>query len=111
MAGDSYVMSNIAFRFPMFNQVGMGWPLPLFFQDVRGDLFLDVGSAFDRGNFDPWEAADGGFELRDLQAGYGFGVRANMGLFLFRYDIAWPTDFAQTFHPKQYFSIDITGLF
>ena len=66
MAGDSYVMSNIAFRFPMFTQLAMGWPLPLFFQDVRGELFLDIGGAFDRGNFDPWEAADGGFELRDL---------------------------------------------
>jgi Tol biopolymer transport system component len=111
MAGDSYMMSNIAFRFPLFNQLAMGWPMPLFFQDVRGELFLDVGGAFDRDNFNPWEAAGGGFELRDLKAGYGFGVRANMGLFLFRYDVAWPTDFSQTFHPKQYFSIDVTGLF
>ena len=51
------------------------------------------------------------FELRDLKAGYGLGVRVNMGIFLFRYDLAWPTDFAQSFHPKQYFSIDFTGLF
>jgi Tol biopolymer transport system component len=111
MAGDSYMMANVAFRFPLFNQIGMGWPMPLFFQDVRGELFLDVGGAFDRGNFDPWEAAGGGFELRDLKAGYGFGVRADMGIFLFRYDLAWPTDFSQSFHPKKYFSIDVKGLF
>ncbi|MBT5828684.1 MAG: hypothetical protein HOH77_00715 [Candidatus Latescibacteria bacterium] len=111
MAGDSYTLANIAFRFPLIHQLAMGWPLPFFFQNIQGELFLDVGGAFNRDSVEFWEARDGGFELRDLQAGYGFGVRANMGYFLFRYDLAWPTDFAQTFHPKQYFSIDYTGLF
>ena len=111
MAGDSFLLANVAFRFPLIRQLAMGWPLPLFFQNVQGELFMDVGSAFDRDSFEPWEARDGGFELRDLKAGYGFGVRANLGAFLFRYDLAWPTDFAETVHPKQYFSIDFTGLF
>lgn len=110
-AGDSYLLTNIAFRFPMFHQIAMGWPLPFFFQNVQGELFLDVGGAFNRNDFDPWEARDGGFELRDLKGGYGFGARVNLGLFIFRYDIAWPTDFAQSFHPLQYFSIDVNGLF
>ncbi len=111
MAGDSYVLTNVAFRFPLVRQLAMGWPLPLLFQNVQGELFMDVGSAFNRDSFEPWEARDGGFELRDLKAGYGFGVRVNMGAFLFRYDLAWPTDFAETGQPKQYFSIDYTGLF
>ena len=111
MAGDSFLLANVAFRFPLLRQLAMGWPLPLFFQNVQGELFLDVGSAFNRDSFEPWEARDGGFELRDLKAGYGFGARVNMGAFLFRYDLAWPTDFAETGHPKQYFSIDYTGLF
>ena len=110
-AGDSYVLTNIAFRFPLFHQIAMGWPLPLYFQNVQGELFLDVGGAFDRRDFDPWESRDGGFELRDLKGGYGFGTRVNLGLFIFRYDIAWPTDFAQSFHPLQYFSIDVNGIF
>lgn len=110
-AGDSYVLTNIAFRFPMFHQIAMGWPLPIFFQNVQGELFLDLGGAFNRRDFDPWEARDGGFELRDLKGGYGFGARVNLGLFIFRYDIAWPTDFAQSFHPLQYFSIDVNGVF
>ena len=95
----------------MFHQIAMGWPLPLFFQNVQGELFLDVGGAFDRRDFDPWESRDGGFELRDLKGGYGFGTRVNLGLFIFRYDIAWPTDLAQSFHPLQYFSIDVNGIF
>ncbi len=111
MAGDSFALANVAFRFPLLRQLTLGWPLPLFFQNVQGELFLDVGGAFDRDNFDPWEAQSGGFELRDLEAGYGLGVRVNMGIFLFRYDLAWPTDFAQTYHPLQYFSIDFTGIF
>ena len=110
-AGDSYILTNIAFRFPLFHQIAMGWPRPLFFQNVQGELFMDVGGAFNRRDFDPWESRDGGFELRDLKGGYGFGTRVNLGLFIFRYDIAWPTDFAQSFHPLQYFSIDINGVF
>ena len=110
-AGDSYALANIAFRFPMFHQIAMGWPLPFFFQDVQGELFLDVGGAFNRDGFNPWDARGGGFELRDLKGGYGFGTRVNLGLFIFRYDIAWPTDFAQSFHPLQYFSIDVNGVF
>ena len=107
----------------------MGWPLPLFFQHVQGELFMDIGGAFERARWrDGWIARDGGFELnvpqhfRDgrskhgfekpqMAAGYGFGVRVNLGYFLFRYDLAWPTDFAQTYHPHQYFSIDVTGHF
>ena len=110
-AGDSYLLTNFAFRFPLFYQLAMGWPLPLFFQNIQGELFMDVGGAFNRDNFNPWDAEQGGFELRDLKGGYGFGARVNLGIFLFRYDLAWPTNFAETFHPIQYFSIDITGLF
>lgn len=110
-AGDTYLLTNIAFRFPLFYQLALGWPLPLFFQNIQGELFLDVGGAFNRDAFNPWDTGGGGFELRDLKAGYGFGARVNLGLFLFRYDLAWPTDFAETRHPIQYFSLDITGLF
>ena len=127
MAGDSYVLGNIAFRFPLIRQLAMGWPLPFFFQNVQGELFFDIGGAFDRADWrSGWVARDGGFQLNtpqnyrnreiakskpQLAAGYGFGVRVNLGYFLFRYDLAWPTDLAQTHHPHQYFSIDFTGLF
>ena len=111
LAGNSYVLANVAFRFPLLRQLAMGWPLPFFFQNVEGELFMDVGGAFNRDKFNPWDAANGGFELRDLKAGYGLGVRVDLGMFLFRYDLAWPTDFAQTYSPKQYFSIDFAGMF
>ena len=129
LAGDSYVLANAAFRFPLIRELIMGWPLPLFFQNVQGELFLDIGGAFERSKWrDGWIARDGGFELNvpqhfrngvsrhgfekpQMAAGYGFGVRVNLGYFLFRYDLAWPTDFARTYDPHQYFSIDMTGHF
>ncbi len=128
MAGDSYVLANVAFRFPLIRQLAMGWPLPFFFQNVQGELFFDIGGAFNRADWrDGWVSRDGGFELNvpqhfrsgsrhglpkpQMAAGYGFGVRVNLGYFLFRYDLAWPTDLAETYHPHQYFSIDFTGLF
>jgi outer membrane protein assembly factor BamA len=86
---------------------------------VEGDLFLDIGGAFDRAHFDPWDARDGGLILNGFNprkrggfaAGYGLGIRVNVGIFLFRYDLAWPTDLSRTYSPKQYFSADIQGLF
>ena len=110
-AGDSFLLTNLAFRFPLIQQLAMGWPLPLLFQDVQGELFMDVGGAFWRNDHNLWDSDGGGFELKDLTGGYGFGVRVNVGLFLFRYDLAWPTNLAETFHPIQYFSVDFTGLF
>ncbi|MBI2951280.1 BamA/TamA family outer membrane protein, partial [bacterium] len=118
-AGDTYLLGNAEFRFPIIRQLALGWPLPFLFQNVEGSLFLDIGGAFDRANFDPWDARDGGIILNGFNprkrggfaAGYGLGVRVNVGIFLFRYDLAWPTDLAQTFGPKQYFSADIQGLF
>ncbi len=111
LAGDTFLLANAAFRFPLFRQLAMGWPLPFFFQNVQGELFFDIGSAFYRKEFEAWERRDGGFELRDLKAGYGLGARVNLGIFLFRYDLAWPTNLAETSRPLQYFSVDFTGLF
>jgi len=118
-AGDTYLLGNAEFRFPIIRELALGWPLPFLFQNVEGSLFLDIGGAFDRAYFDPWDARDGGIILNGFNprkrggfaAGYGLGVRVNVGIFLFRYDLAWPTDLAQTFGPKQYFSADIQGLF
>ena len=118
-AGDTYLLGNVEFRFPIIRQLALGWPLPFLFQNVEGSLFLDIGGAFDRDNFDPWDIRDGGIVLNGFEptkqggfaAGYGLGIRLNLGIFLFRYDLAWPTDMAQTFSPKHYYSADIQGLF
>ena len=118
-AGDSYLLGNVEFRFPIVRQLALGWPLPFLFQDIEGTLFFDMGGAFDRGNFDPWDIRNGGLILNGYNpskrggfaAGYGLGVRVNVGIFLFRYDLAWPTDLEQTFGLRHYYSADFQGLF
>nr|HQU74388.1 hypothetical protein [Calditrichia bacterium] len=36
-----------------------------------------------------------GFRLQDLQAAVGVSARVNLGYFVLRYDVAWPTDLQQ----------------
>ena len=118
-AGDSYLLTNVEFRFPIIRQLALGWPLPFLFQNVEGSLFFDGGGAFNRKDFNPWDVRAGGIVLNGFDrtkrggfaAGFGLGVRVNVGIFIFRYDLAWPTDFVQVFSPRNYFSADIEGLF
>jgi outer membrane protein assembly factor BamA len=127
------MLANLELRFPIIRQLALGWPLPFFFQNVEGALFFDMGGAFDRKTANLLDVRDGGIILNGynqykqggLAAGYGLGVRVNAGIFIFRYDLAWPTDLSRTFPftgrsyngvrqtvgLKQYFSADIQGLF
>jgi Tol biopolymer transport system component len=105
--GTRFALANVEFRFPFVHYLILGFPLPMGFQDIRGAVFMDVGSAWnDDKAFKPFESnPSGGFRLKDLAAGYGFGVRMNLGYFILRYDLAWGTNFASTTHPINYFSL------
>ncbi len=107
MIGNRFVLSNIEFRFPLLRYLVLGWPVPMGFSNIRGSMFMDVGSAWD--NTDNWEPFDtsGGFpRFQDLKAGYGLGMRVNLGFFLLRYDAAWQTDLMTSSHkPRHYFSM------
>jgi Tol biopolymer transport system component len=107
LIGTRFLLTNIEFRFPLIQYLIMGWPLPFGFQNIRGVLFLDMGSAWDSdkawkpftsGNFIP--------KLNDLKGGFGFGVRMNLGYFILRYDFAKATNFSWVSKtPVHYFSI------
>ena len=100
MIGSKFFLTNIEFRFPMIRYLILGWPLPLGFQNIRGAIFLDMGSAWENNkDFQPFQSNDaaGGFpKLKDIHAGYGVGARMNIGFLVLRYDVAWKTDFAST---------------
>jgi Tol biopolymer transport system component len=107
MIGTRFLLTNLEFRFPLVQYLILGWPLPLGFQNIRGALFMDVGSAWQ--NDKAWKPfSDGDFtlpKLNDLKGGVGFGVRMNLGYFILRYDYAKATDFTSTFgSPVHYFS-------
>ena len=108
MIGTRFFLSNFELRFPFVQYLILKWPLAMGFQNIRGALFMDMGSAWsdDQG----WKPFDsGGFmipKLNDMRAGYGFGLRANLGFFLLKYDVAWATDFKTTTpKPVHYFTM------
>ena len=107
--GTRFLLANLEFRFPLIRYLILGWPLPLGFQNIRGVVFLDVGSAwYDDEKWQPLASEPRGLiQLNGEQAsaGFGFGTRLNLGFFLLKYDVAWNTDFSITADkPMHYFT-------
>ncbi|MEZ4648743.1 MAG: BamA/TamA family outer membrane protein [Candidatus Eisenbacteria bacterium] len=91
--GTKIAMANVEFRFPLIEQLRLGWPLPLALQGVRGAIFFDVGGAWDETSaFKPAESHSGSFRLRDLRASYGLSTSMNVGFTVLKWDLAWKTD-------------------
>jgi Tol biopolymer transport system component len=106
--GTRFVLANLEFRFPLIRYLVLGWPLPIGFQDIRGALFTDIGTAWSKN--EPFrifreEPEMGWIQLQDVLMGYGLGIRMNMGSFVFMLDIAWPTDLARSGSTRYYFSL------
>jgi len=91
LEGNHVALVNLEFRFPLIQQLEMGWPLPLGFRWIRGALFFDAGSVWhDTRRFravdpSPWR-------LRDVYASYGIGASMNFGFAVLRWDLARPTN-------------------
>jgi Tol biopolymer transport system component len=104
--GTRYALLNMELRFPMIKELRLGFPLPLRFRHLQGDLFLDAGSAWSGDAFRATKVdSDGRRRLKDLMAGTGVGVRVNLGLFLLRYDVAWSTDMHSFSEPRHYWAL------
>jgi len=106
LAGNKYGLMNLEFRYPMIDYFAMRFPLPLVLSRVGGAIFYDMGAAVRKGaDFKGGTTEGGRRRLQDIKAGFGFGMRANLGIMLLRYDIAWGTDFfSVTDKPSYYFS-------
>lgn len=100
--GSKFFLANVEVRVPFVRHLLMHWPLPLRFSNLRGTIFLDVGSAWD-GKLSVFK--DGSRRLDDVLMSFGWGARLNMGLFLLKYDMAWRTDLVGTSSPRHLFSI------
>jgi outer membrane protein assembly factor BamA len=102
--GNRFFINNLEFRFPLIRYFLMGWPLPIGFQDIRGALFTDIGSAWYDSNFKGASSTGGNLPaLKDIFLGYGIGARMNLGFFIFRFDVAWSTDLANYTHGPYYY--------
>ena len=97
LTGDRALLMNSEFRFPFIREVSTVWPIPMQIRYINGALFMDAGYA--------WAGGDEALPPK-LAAGYGFGMRANLGIFVLRYDRGWPTDFRGLSRgPINYFSL------
>jgi len=108
MVGNKFILANIELRFPLIKYLIMDFPLPLGLQNIRGALFMDIGSAWtDNSSWRPFKKSFGFMpEFDDLFGGFGIGARLNLGFFLLKYDIAWSTNLHKTLSgPVYYFTL------
>ena len=105
LSGSRYGLFNWEFRYPMIDYFVMRFPLAIAITNVTGAIFYDMGSTWTGDNF-KFGTTSGGSHLKDVKTGFGFGMRANLGFILIRYDLAWSTDFSSVSDkPFYYFSL------
>ena len=110
LLGNRMVLMNLEYRFPLIDALYLGWPGRFGIGGIGGAVFFDTGSAFE-GKFRPFgKTADGDFALADLNADYGFGIRANLGFLPLKFDWAWQTDLDRT-EPHVQFNFSIAPEF
>ena len=99
--GTKFAVINSEFRFPFLKEMTLVWPLPISLRYVNGAVFTDIGNA--------WNADEQFKDVplpKTVYGGVGGGLRANLGIFVLRWDRAWKTDFATFFGPwKDYWSL------
>ncbi len=101
ITGTRFAVVNTEFRFPFIKEINVVWPFDFSIQYINGSLFADAGNAWDP------SVSPSTFSLPNkIYGGVGFGMSINLGIFVLRYDHAWPTDFT-TFagKPVTYFSL------
>ncbi|MGB2698175.1 MAG: DPP IV N-terminal domain-containing protein [Candidatus Zixiibacteriota bacterium] len=106
VTGTRYALVNLELRYPFIDQLAMRFPLPILLSRVNGNIFFDIGSAWY--DTEKWKGGttEGGSRLKDLKAGFGFGARANLGIMVLKFDLAWGTDFdSVSAKPISYFSL------
>jgi Tol biopolymer transport system component len=96
--GRHAALVSAEFRYPFLEYVKLGWPFRSAFGGVRGDLFVDAGTALDR-------PAEFHGVRRDLHVGFGVGARARLAYLPFRADVGWPTDFSSVGEPVWHVTI------
>lgn len=105
--GRRVALANIEFRFPLLRHLAMGFPLPIELGNIRGAVFVDVGSAWN--NNSDWRLStrteSGERMLDDLLLGYGIGGRWNLGFFVLKFDVGWQDDFAHRSKPRWYLTL------
>ena len=91
--GNNVALTNFEFRFPFL--LAMGVPDKFVLSNLGTHLFLDVGTAWN----------DGEPLSEDIIAGFGWGMKINLGYLLLRVDSAWDINEIGYSKPQYYFSL------
>jgi Tol biopolymer transport system component len=87
LIGTKYAVVNTEFRFPFIKEFSIAWPIQIALRYINGAVFADIGNA--------WNKEDEFKKIplpKKIYGGVGYGLRANLGIFVVRYDYAWKTD-------------------
>ncbi len=104
--GTKYSLLNMELRLPIIRYLITGG-IPLFFQNILGAAFLDVGTAWnDNSDLRLFNKDANGKRITDdLLIGTGYGFRTYFLFFLLRFDVAWAYNVKSFSKPRYYFSI------
>ncbi|MGE5175351.1 MAG: basic secretory protein-like protein [Hyphomicrobiales bacterium] len=86
LVGTRALIGNLEFRFPLIEQLRLGWPLSLGLGGFNGVMFLDGATAWEKGTDPVFFSTAGGLHTENLHLAWGFGARVNLGYFILRYD-------------------------
>jgi hypothetical protein len=105
--GTNVAFTNLEFRFPFINALGVVGPVPLGFLNLRGVIFGDLGAVWSRDrDFQVTTLDPGGVRHFDnLYPAAGTGIRSSLGYFLVKLDVAWPYTYAKWGRPHWDFSL------
>jgi len=92
LAGTNVAFTNLEFRFPFINALGVVGPVPLGFLNLRGAVFADAGAVWSRDRDLRLTTVDANGVRRfdSLHPAAGAGIRSSLGYFLVKLDVAWP---------------------
>jgi len=88
LVGTRALVGNLELRFPLIEQLRLGWPLAINLGGINGVAFIDGASAWEKGREPKFFTSEGGLRTQDLHLAFGFGARVNLGYFILRYDYA-----------------------
>jgi hypothetical protein len=91
--GERVGLLNLELRFPLVEELWLGWPLPLRLAGIQGVLFFDGATPLEPGTRLFTSENTPLFRTRDLLASTGFGMRLGFGFFLLKLDFAQRVDF------------------
>ena len=106
--GTKYMLMNVELRLPIIRYLLAGPIIPIFFQNVIGTAFVDVGTAWTKNqelNFSFKHTYQD--YSKGMLIGTGFGARTYLLFFLLRVDVAWAYNGSKFSTPKYYFSLGV----